>query len=259
MKIHELLAVEKTRTAAWHTVLEDCLKKFGKPEDYYSGHSKALAMIEDNEANKALELSAREEKPVITTALDTLEYFFREFEHSENLQMAKNSANQTAKATIMWEGKPLLADVPFDECLGLEARLARIRKLILSLPTLDAGRHWERDPQAGRDVWVTKYADETTKTEKVVVPVVLSPATDKHPAQVQPMGKDVVVGRYSTTHRSGAATAAQKAEMIRRIDALLTEVKKARQRCNEADVIEKQTGAGEIVRLLLEPLKTATN
>lgn len=257
MKIHELLAVEKTRTAAWHTVLDDCLKKFGKPEDYFSGHSKTLSMIEDNDANKALEASAREEKPVITTVLDTLEYFFREFEQSENLQIAKNAANQSAKATIMWEGQPLLVDVPFDECLGLEARLARIRKLILSLPTLDAGRYWERDAQAGRDVWITKHPDETTKTEKIVVPVVLAPATDKHPANVQAMGKDVVVGRYSTTHRSGAATSAQKAEMIRRIDALLAEVKKARQRCNEAVVSDDESRAATLVRLLLQPLKAA--
>lgn len=66
-KLHELLAAEKTPTGAWNTLYEETLKKFKNPVNYFEGHSRSLSMIEANEANKATEAEAREEKPVTTT------------------------------------------------------------------------------------------------------------------------------------------------------------------------------------------------
>jgi len=155
----------------------------------------------------------------------------------------------------MFGGKEILKDIPVDQCLGLEARLGRIRKLFITMPTLDASRHWKPDQSSGRHVWVTEHPESSTRTDKRMIPVVMYEATEKHPAQVQPIGKDIVVGQYTTVKRSGAVTAAQKAAAIRRIDDLLTEIKKARMRANET-VVEDVERALPLIDLLLEPLRS---
>ena len=68
------------------------------------------------------------------------------------------------------------------------------------------------------------------------------------------MQKDMVVGKFTTIKRSGAATALQKAEAIKRIDELLVEIKQARMRANETEA-EKGSVAKVLVNLILEPFK----
>lgn len=256
-KLHELLAAEKTPTGAWNQLYEDTLKKFKNPSHYFDGHSKSLSMIEESQANKAIEDQAREEKPVATTVFDTLEYALDIFARAEDLQFQKNATNRKATGTVLWRGSPLLADVPVDELLGLEARLTKLRQLYAEIPTLDATKHWKKDDQVGRHVWVTVFPEETTKTEKQLIPVLMHAATKEHPAQVTPVPRDAVVGKFTTTKRSGAATALQKAEALKRIDELLVEIKQARMRANETTV---ETGriSDTLLPLLLEPLRIAS-
>src|SRR5262245_18916338 len=152
-KLHELLAAEKTPTSAWNQLFEDTLKKFKNPTHFFDGHSKSLQMIEDSPANKAIEDQAREEKPVTTTVYDTLEYALEIFGRAEDLQYQKNATNRRATGTVMWRGAPLLADMPVDELLGLEARLTRMRLLLAEVPTLDATKHWKPASTIGAHVF----------------------------------------------------------------------------------------------------------
>lgn len=253
-KLHELLAAEKTPTGAWNQLYEDTLKKFKNQQHFFDGHSKSLAMINDTPENKNIEAQAREEKPVTTTVYETLEYALDIFAKSEDLQYQKNATNRMATGTVMWKGSPLLANMPVDELLGLEARLTRLRQLFAEIPTLDATKHWQLDVDTGEYVWVTKFPEETTKTEKVIVPVIMAQATDKHPAQVQAVSKDVVVGKFTTIKRSGAATALQKADIIKTVDDLIIEVKQARMRANETEAVTDKV-ADKIVAVLMETLK----
>lgn len=253
-KLHELLAAEKTPTGAWNQLLEDTLKKFGNPAHFFDGHSKSLAMLDENPANKAVEDQAREEKPVTTTVHETLEYALDIFARAEDLQYQKNATNRRAVGTVMWRGAPLLVDMPVDELLGLEARLAKIRQLYAAVPTLDATKHWDLAQNIGSFIWEIVYPEETTKTEKQVVAVTLKEATKEHPAQVQALGKDIVVGKFTTIKRSGAATALQKAEAIKRVDELLVEIKQARMRANETET-ENGKIASALVALLIDPFK----
>lgn len=249
-KLHELLAAEKTPTGAWNTLLDGTLKKFKDPVHYFDGHSKSLKMIEDSAANQALEMAAREEKPVVTTVYATLEYALDIFGKAEDLQFQKNSTNRVATGDVMWRGKLLLEGLPIDELLGLEARLTKLRELFVATPTLDASKHWQ--PADGAHVWELKFPEETTKTEKRAIPNVVVPATKEHPAQVQISQRDDVVGRYTLTKRSGSATALQKAESLKRIDELLVEVKQARVRANDTEVVRGRV-SDVLLPLLLEP------
>lgn len=255
-KLHELLAAEKTPTGAWNALKEDTLKKFKNVSHFFDGHSKSLAMIAEGPESAAIEAQAREEKPVTTTVYETLEYALDLFGKAEDLQYQKNATNRKATGTVLWQGKPLLVDMPVDELLGLEARLTQLRLLFAEIPTLDATKHWTPATNISQYVWVTKFPEETTKTEKQVFPITLKEATKEHPAQVQAIQRDVVVGKFTTTKRSGAATALQKAEALKRIDELLVEVKQARMRANET-VVESGSIASILLPLLLEPLKTS--
>lgn len=252
-KLHELLAAEKTPTGAWNQLFDDTLKKFKNPAHFYEGHSKSLAMIEESPGNKSIEEQAREEKPVTTNVYDTLDYALGVFAKAENLQFQKNATNRIATGTVMWKGKPLLENMPIDELLGLESRLTKIRQLFSEIPTLDATKHWAKADGLGRHIWETKFPEETTKTEKQVIPIVMSEATKEHPAQVNAVQKDVVVGKFTTTKRCGSATAEQKAEAIKQIDELIIQIKQARMRANETEV-EKVEIAQTLVDLILEPL-----
>jgi hypothetical protein len=253
-KLHELLAAEKTPTGAWNQLYEDTLKKFKNPSHFFQGHSKSLQMIVESPENAATEAQNRDEKPVTTTVLDTLQYALDIFAKAEDLQYQKNKTNTKALGTVNFRGSQIMLDLPVDELLGLENRLTKIRLLFEAIPTLDATKEWIDSPM--RDVWVTKYPEDTVKTEKIVVPVVMSPATDKHPAQVQAIGKDVVIGKFTVLKRSGEATAQQKADMLKVVDELIVEVKQARMRANETDAVTDKIAA-RIVALLIEPLQEA--
>lgn len=252
-KLHELLAAEKTPMSAWNQLYEDTLKKFKNQTHFFEGHSKSLSMIEDSPGNKAIEAQAREEKPVTTTVYDTLEYALDLFAKAEDFHYQKNKTNQLAVGVIEFRGLKI-ENIPVDELLGLEARFVKLRQLFQEIPTLDATKYWEKNEDLGKGIWVTKHSEETTKTEKQIIPIEMSPATDKHPAQVQAATKDTVVGKFTLTRRSGSVTALHKAEMIKSIDDFIIAIKQARMRANEAEVVKDRIG-NLLVDLLLKPLK----
>jgi hypothetical protein len=252
-KLHEVLAAEKTTVSAWNKLHTETLHKLKNPSDFFVGHSKSLQMIEDTAANKALEAQALEEKAVTTTVPDTLEYAFGIFANSERLQLQKNAANRVATGTVMWQGAALLTDMPVDELLGLEARLVKVRELYEAMPTLGGAKKWEPAPGMGAHLWQTVHPDVTTKTDKTVYGVELAKATAVHPAQVQAVTKDLVVGSFTTTHRSGACTTEQKAHALAMVDRLLVEVKQARMRANQTEVPDVGAEIDKLRALLLSP------
>ena len=251
-KLHELLAVEKTRTGAASKLLTETHQKFGKAE-MFSGQIKTLQMLEDSAQNKALEDSAYEQRELPTTVAETLEYALNVWAVAEDVTMQKNCTNQLAVADVFYGGKVVATMVPVDELLGLEARLEVLRKTFEAMPTLSAAVSWEKDTNSGRNgAWKAKELDKSIKTEKTTIPVVLYEATDKHPAQVKEVSQDKTVGTFSILKFSGAATSAQKAASLSIIDELLTEVKQARMRANSVDVVSRKIGQ-DIVSMILAP------
>lgn len=251
-KLHELLAVEKTRTSAATKLLQETSQKFGKSE-MFSGQLKTLTMIEDSPQNKALEAAALEHRELPTTVAETLEYAMASWATAEDVLMQKNCTNQTAVADLSFRGSVIAKDVPVDELLGLENRLETLRKVFEAMPTLSAAVSWNPDAQSGRNgAWKAADIDKTIKTEKTTVPVVLYEATDKHPAQVKEVSQDKTVGTFNTVKFSGAATSAQKAEVLSNVDELITEVKQARMRANSVDAVNRKIGHA-LVTLMLAP------
>lgn len=252
-KLHEILAVEKTRTSVSSKLIQETHKKFGKSE-YFQGFVKSLTMIEDSPQNKAVEDAAFEHRQLPTTVHETLEYVFKHWVDAEDVIFQKNVTNQSASADLHFRGDLLEASVPVDELLGLEVRLDVIRKLIDESPTLVASSTWVPDSESGRKgSWIIKNPEITTKTEKTTIPVVLYEATDKHPAQVKESTTDKTVGSFKLIKTSGALTSAQKAEMLATVDDLLSEVKQARMRANSVEASTRKIGK-RLTDIIMKPL-----
>lgn len=252
--LHEILASEKTVLNARDQLTRDTQEKFAKGDSYFAGFTKTLKLLGDSPENADLERAARQERTLPTTVVTTMEYYMEFWAKAENLLFQKNVTNTMAKADLLFKGQVICNDVPVDELMGLEVRLGDLRKLASQIPTLDASKSWEIDKSAAQaGTWKATQEVVTTKTEKVTTPVVLYPATDKHPAQVKETSTDKIVGTFTQRVISGATTAIQKAKILATLDELITEVKQARTRANAVTVVDRMFGK-QIVDLVLAPL-----
>ena len=248
-KLHELLAIEKTVVGTAGQIHKDTAAKFHK-DQFFTGHTVTLKMLTESPENAAIEQAARDVKELPTTVVETLDYHLQKWAAAEDVLFQKNATNTKAIADVILDGKIFLTGLPVDELMGLEARLERFRnEVAVVMPTLDAGKKWTRDQTDRKGAWRSAI-ENTSKTAKIMYPVVLAPATDKHPAQVKEATRDEVVGTFSRTILSGSATTLQKSVLLERIEALIAAVKQARQRANSIEARTETIGA-DIAKYLM--------
>lgn len=156
-----------------------------------------------------------------------------------DITAAKDATNCLAKADVVVDGEILLADVPVTYLLFLEKQLVALHELVEKLPVLDPSEKWVRDEVS--NAWATVPA-QTTRTKKVPRSFELSPATDKHAAQVNMWHEDIVVGYWTTVKFSGALPATRVADMLAKVETLQAAVKMAREAANNTDVIDFKAG-----------------
>ena len=253
-KQYELLAAEKQVSDQERLLREDTLKKFKSPDSYLSGEERTLRMLVDSPENSAIENAARVNKNLITTVPETFSYYLNHWIKLEDLLFQKNCGNQIAVADIEFDGEVIAKNVPVDELMGLESRLTVLRGIVAAAPTLNSSISWKKNENSEhRGAWVTFEPEKTVKTEKATNVVVLYEATDKHPAQVEKVTTEKVVGEYSIRKESGAITPRVKADILSNIDSLIQEVKKARGRANETPVVVRNIGKS-LVDTIFKPM-----
>ena len=232
-QLHELLAVESDLKGTHDKILGETAKVFDRA-DLFTAVSKRLKMVDDNRKHE--EEAGKEEKAMTTTIMTRLDYTANFVARYYDALLQKEMTNQVAKADLEVDGKVIANDLPATFLLGLEARLKVLRSIYEKAPTLQSGVHWELDKTMGEDVYRSKFDEITTKTDKQVIPQVLYEATKEHPAQVEKLSKDVVVGEFIRTTWSGMLPPAEKARMLGKIDTLIQAVKRARMKANEEEV-----------------------
>lgn len=235
--LHELLAVEGDLDGQHKRILEETKTTFTKKADHFMGHHRKLEMfVEDNidhpEGVKQLD----------TTAQAKLDYMQKTEVQYFDAMLQKEATNQAAVADLIVDGVTIATALPATFLLGMETRLKHLRGVYETVPTLQPGIEWRKDPTQGPDIYVTANPDEKLKTETIIEPVVLYPATKEHPAQVKEISKVVNVGKYVTTTWSGMITPAEKSVLLSKIDKLIRAFKKARQRANTTEVVSKSIG-----------------
>ena len=145
----------------------------------------------------------------------------------------QETGNTGARASIVIDDEPLLADQPVTVLLFLEKQAIDLHAFVSQLPTLPPDREWKHDSH--RDCFVTDPV-QSLRTQKRPKVITKAPATEQHPAQTEVFMEDVVAGTWETTHMSSAIPAQAKADALRRVEALQDAIKSAREQANSAEV-----------------------
>lgn len=151
----------------------------------------------------------------------------------------RDEANTRAKADVVLNGTTILSGIPATTLLWLEKQLMDLRTFLTHLPVLDPAETWTWDEEQG--IWITAES-RAHRTAKVVKSLVLYPATDRHPAQVDKITEDVIIGYWVTRKFSGAIPRVRKEALIQRAGDLLAAVKKAREAANMVTVSDQAIG-----------------
>lgn len=239
--LHEVLAVEKDLESVSLKVQEEAIVTFTKKTEHFLGNNKRLEMFD--EGRRKEEAGFKEEKQIVTTVDDKLDYVGQAFIKYIDAMAQKESTNQHANSDVVTpSGFVLLQDIPATLLLALEGRLAKLRLVYETIPTLQPGINWAEDTSIGKGVFKASNDEIRHKTEKVLESKIIVAPTEKHPAQVEKWTEDRPVGQYVNTRWSAMITPARKSQLIGRIDLLIGMVKQARMRANTAPVVGGNIG-----------------
>lgn len=233
--LHALLAVEPDLKGRAEKITQETINTFKGKQT----HFKSLTRTYEPTDEEGLKYPP-EEKEMVDTVSEKLAYTEKFLIKTMDAVYQKEITNLEAKADLEVDGVVLAENVPATALLNLESRLKKIRDIYVAIPTLPPGKLWERDPDRN-NVYMAKPI-EKHKMEKVIQPLVLAPATEKHPAQVEKISKDVVVGVWTEIERNSSWSPAEKSEKLARIDNLIEAVKKARQAANTTTVVDAKIG-----------------
>lgn len=236
--LHELLAVEGDLEGIHKRTLDETRITFTKEVALFLGQHRKLEIFVDDgisypEDHKELDTTVYEKLDTLTAA--EKRYF--------DAMLAKEATNQVAVADLVVDGVVIGKSLPATFLLGMEKRLKHLRSAYEVIPTLQPGIAWVKDETMGPGIYKTEKPSEKLKTETIVEPVVLYEATKEHPAQIKEVSKTNTIGKYVTTSWCGMISPAEKTAILGRIDKLTRAFKKARQRANTTEVINKTVGA----------------
>ncbi len=234
-KLNQIIAIEKGVKARAGAAVNENYTLIQKPE-LFNGFKKTYQPKDEDgdtlpDESKFVQLQG----PVLLDAIAkaTTELFA--------VTARKDWTNMQAKASIKLDDVAIIADVPVTFLLFLEKNLTDMRTVIGKIPVLDASEDWSVDPNSG--LYKTSTVS-TSRTKKVQRPLVLYPATDKHPAQTQIVTEDVIAGLWNTVKLSGAMPRPVVAGYLERVEKLLKAVKEAREEANmTAEVPSPDVGA----------------
>jgi hypothetical protein len=240
-KLHELLAVEANRKNAFSKILDETKAVF-KNKGHLFTESIRWQKLFKAEAGQEAE-SVVERVAMTSTVPMKLNYMAGFVTDYLDVCYQKELTNQDAKADLVVDGVELAHDVPATCLLGLEQKLARVRSVIDGIPTRVPGLEWVPDTgHKFQGVVKTKYPEVTNKTKKVITPFELSPATDKHPAQVEKLTEDKIIGKFEKTMWAGVLSPAEKSDVLKRMDKLIEACKIARMKANEQETSDLRIG-----------------
>lgn len=256
-KLHELLAVEADIRGEYNRVLEETKVTFNKKPNLFSGMHRSLVMFEED--RKREESAGEQHQKIEDTVPSKLEYTLKTVSRKIDHYLQKESTNQVSVADIVIDGFIFGGDkkgseLPGTFLLGMETLLKEVREVIEASPTLAPGIRWETAPDQGPFVFRASHDEESLRTEKLLRWKETAPATKEHKAQVETWKDDVPVGKYKLEKFSGMISSAQKSKLLARVDTLLQETKKARQRANMTDCVKRTLG-DEVMNYILGALK----
>lgn len=235
--LHQLIAVEPDLAQQSRAIMEETVNTFTKKADHFDGVQKIYKPYEDGGEQIPDEI-----KEVVTTVQEKLDYAKKIVIRAMDATISKEETNAsgTARAELVVDGVNF-GELAATSLIALERMLERIREEYKAIPTLDPTKSWVKADFTGRILYETPI-EVKFRAVKTKIPLVLSPATDKFPAQVQVLDSDKQVGRYETIYRSGRLTPTEKSNLLEKIDNLVLAVKKAREKANQTKAVQVDLG-----------------
>lgn len=238
-KLHELLAVITDRTNVFKAVAIETARVFTSKPDLFLGTVKTTKAFDDS---RSQQIDGTEYKELVTTVPERWNYTLRNLTDEMNVSGSIDLTNCKAKADLVVDGIVLAKDVPVATLLTVESKAKHLMEILKGAPTLQAGIAWDPAKDKGEHVFVSRHPVVRKKTEKVMTPVVLYAATDKHPAQVKEVVNDVPVGDITETSYSGMVSSAWKNEQLEKLQKLAEAAKQARMQANDCEVVKSTIG-----------------
>ncbi len=234
-RLNQIIAVEKgikSRAEKDLTEAHHGLKK----TDLLNGIARTYKPLDE-----AGEQFPPENKKVQLVATDVIKRTSTILTELFDITATKDFANCSARADVAVDGKVLIKDAPVSYLLWVEKRMVLLHEFIKGLPVLSDADTWRADVASG--LWATDE-ERTHKTKKLPVAFEKAAATDKHPAQVEVVQEDKVVGYWHTRKFSGALESSRVRVLLDRIEKLQQAVKTAREAANMTDAPKVEVGAG---------------
>jgi hypothetical protein len=239
-KLHELLAVNASLKSQADKTRGDLMATFKNKAHHFS--EKLVSYKADEEGSQTVVESQLDLQTSVPQELKWIAPFIVK---SLDAQYQIAEANTQARASVVLEnGASLLTDLPATCLLELEKRAQELHGFVAAIPTLDPAKGFTPDTQRGKGIYKARE-EHKVRTKKVTKVLTMAPATDKHPAQVQPYTEDVPVGILTTIEWSGLLTVAQKGDMLDRCEQFMRAVKQARSRANDLTVSTTEQKIGQ--------------
>lgn len=243
-KLHELLAVDTNLSNQANTTREGLMKTFADKRHLFT--RKIVKFLPNDEAQKE---KIEAQSDIQTSVKQEVTWLSEHLVNAIDVGHQVDVANTQAHSDVVLEDgdEPILKNVPATSLLQLEKRIQEVMAFVKSLPTHDPAQGFTPDPQED-GLYVARTVTKN-RTSKEQVPLVLYPATDKHPAQTQLITKDVVVGTITEQEWSAMTTPVVKSDILANCEKLLRAVKKARARANQQEI---ETASNKIGKKLLD-------
>lgn len=232
-ELHQILAVEGDLKNRAQEALAEARGLFAT--DALVGHTRRYRPLEENG-----EPLPAEDKELAVKVSDILESIRTDYGGWIDVAVQKEVTNQTTAADVLVDNKVMFAGMPAPALLNLEGKLLELRNIYAAIPTTDPSERWTWDE--GRGVWVSE-PHITFRSNKVPKSFVAYEATKEHPAQVSVYNEDIRVGEWTTIKMSGMISPVEKTNLLDRIDKVIKGVKQARQKANNAEVVDVNVAA----------------
>lgn len=229
-KLNQIIAIEKGVKNQAHRIETELYQSLAKTV-LFSGLSRTYRPKDEDDRD----LQPPESTSVQLKGEELIKQLIGSLTRFIDVTATKDATNTLAKADVVIDGVTLAAGVPVPTLIFFEKEIVKLEAFVKSIPQLDPAKNWAYDANVG-----VHRADavETTRTKKLPRNHELSPATDKHPAQVQVFTEDVLVGYWTKIDFSGALPADRIAAIQDRLDRLKTAVKYAREEANNTEVVD---------------------
>ena len=230
-KLHELLAVIDDLKGTAKAIVAEAEIGFRNKSALFTGHLKTISYFDEARTNE----NEIDQKLLVTTVGDKLAHVSNHLSKLLDSTYQLEEANTGARADLLINGDIIAAGVPAVVLLQWSNKVEALRKLYKAIPTLPPEVNWDADPDTGAGAYKSP-PQKTFRTQKSMEHKILVAATDHHPAQVEKWTEDVKVAQIDTTQISGMISPAEKSLMLGRLDTVIAELKKARQRANNTEI-----------------------